>query len=444
LAKVSAEGGECEPLTVLDESRGEVSHRWPQVLPNGKAVLFVVSSDEGVYDESRIEVQSFVTGDRKLLTKATYARYAPTGHLLYVRGGMLYGEGFDADGLKVTGTAVIPLQPGVVATTRLGAGSAQFAISDTGTLVYVSIASIPVPNRPLVLVDLQGNEEALPAPSLPYESARFSPDGKRLALMTVQGEVGVYVLETGRLIPVLSEFTDDSGVDWSPLAAAEWDPGGMRLAVGATGGASSSAVFVVPVDRSTPPRPLFVERSQAFPNSWFPDGERLLVHELASQWRTLEVSLAAAGAPRVVSSSMLQPVLSRDGNWIAYFDYETGELYVRRYEGTGIGEVVSRDGGVAPSWAPDGHTIYYRDDQRMMAVEIHTEPSLSAGSPTMLFEGAYERDTSWKPRKYDLSPDGEKFVMIKSASGTDASMRLQIVLNWFEELKRLVPTGGSR
>lgn len=173
LVKVSADGGAPEVLTTLEPKTGDVAHFWPELLPDGKGILFMLYDGSGLVDWQRIVVQSLELGERRVLARGCGPRYVPTGHLVFARAQTLYAVPFDLDRLEVKGTEV-PVVSGVWTPGPYVGGRCAFSISETGTLVYVP--SAPVERR-LFLVDLDGKDAALPAPPRPYEGARFSPDG---------------------------------------------------------------------------------------------------------------------------------------------------------------------------------------------------------------------------------------------------------------------------
>ena len=328
---------------------------------------------------------------------------------------------------------------------RLG-GRCAFSFSETGTLVYVP--SAPVERR-LFLVDLDGKDEALPAPPRPYEGARFSPDGQRLALTTDDGEVYLYELESDRSSLLTSRFEDASGTEWTPLGTVAWSPEGGRLALDAITPGRTGNLFLMDLDMREPPEPLLERSHLPFLAGWSPDGERVyyadydLEQHPPTNFDIWEVSLDTGSAHAILESPrhQQQPVISSDGHWMAYHSAESGqfEVYVTRYRGSGARRQISIDGGQSPVWAPDGRRVYYRKADKMMVVEIVTDPEFSAESPSVLFEGPYDLDETWKPRIYDLSPDGSRFIMIQS-EGDPPPPQVKLVQNWFEELKRLVPT----
>ena len=350
LVKIAVDGGTPEVLTTLDSDRQEQTHFWPQVLPNGKAVLFTASSG-GSFNDASIVVQSLSTGERRVVAQGSNARYVSTGHLVYARGRTLYAVPFDSDRLEVEGEGV-PVQVGV----RQLTNQHIFAISETGTLVYQ-------PRRPterrVVLVDLEGRVEPLAAPADPYYQVRFSPDGQQLVLATEESKIQLYELEQERFSHLFSSFEDAEGTVWTP-GTAVWSPDGTRLAVTAIapGTGLSTEVFIVSVDGR------FIEhlvpsRNQHVAVSWSLDGKQLLYgdHERAdNRWYSWELPLEPKGDPRrLVMGGSRAASLSPDSRWLAYSSGDSGrqDVYVKPYGSPGGGRQVSIDGGTEPVWSPD-------------------------------------------------------------------------------------------
>ncbi len=131
--------------------------------------------------------------------------------------------------------------------------------------------------------------------------------------------------------------------------------------------------------------------------------------------------------------------LSPNGRWLAYQSDESGrfEVYVQAFPGLGGKSQISTDGGTGPVWARSGRELFYRNGDQMMAVPITTQSGFSAGEPRLLFEGRFERFE--RHPGYDVSPDGQRFLMVRTPPESEPR-QINVVLNWFEELKRLVPT----
>ena len=212
LSRVSAAGGEPEPVTTLEES--ELSHRWPNILPGGKAALFTVWS--GSVDTAQIAVVSLETGEYRTLVGGTYPRYASTGYIVFGREASLWAVPFDADRLEVTGSPVPVLEGVRVEGNR---GAAQFALANDGSLLYVPGGAAEAP-RHLVWVDREGREEPLPAEPRAYTYPRISPDGTRVALDVRDQERDIWIWDVAR--ETLTRLTFDAGPDFYPV----WTPDG--------------------------------------------------------------------------------------------------------------------------------------------------------------------------------------------------------------------------
>jgi dipeptidyl aminopeptidase/acylaminoacyl peptidase len=202
---------------------------------------------------------------------------------------------------------------------------------------------------------------------------------------------------------------------------------------------------------------LATSENQQMPMSWSPDGQALAYMELdpAPNYDIWVLRLsdpsASTGQGRkaqpFLRTSFYEavPQFSPDGRWLAYVSDESGrfEIYVQPYPGPGGKYQISTDGGTEPLWNPNGRELFFRSGGRMMAVDITTQPGFSAGKPRMLFEGAYLVLTTTVP-SYDVSPDGQRFLMLKPIEQTQATTQINIVQNWFEELKRRVPSGAQQ
>jgi serine/threonine-protein kinase len=436
--------GRGQILTTPDPTEGEYSHRWPRFLPGGKAVLFTIDTG-GSFDEARIGVLSLETGKiHVLLDGGTNARYSPTGHIVFSRAGALLAVPFDLERLERTGDPVTVVE-GVLGEPG---GAAHFTFSDDGSLAYVP-GGVMVPERKLVWVNRQGEVEPLPAEARLYMHPSLSPKGQQVAVTIREGSnYDVWVSEVAR--GSLTRLTSHPGEDFSPI----WTPDSKQVTFASEMADSSMAdtspkPWWRPVDRSVPQELLLDTERAGIPTSWSPDGQTLtftrapgrsagiwmlsLVGERKS-WTFLDTEASETGAK-----------FSPDGRWLAYSSNETGrdEIYMQPFSTSGSGGKlpVSVGGGAEPVWARNGRELFYRNGDKMMAVAIETEPELSVGTPRLLFEGRFlpvpfgdEPGSS-----YDISPDGQRFLMIKREQDL-VPTEIIVVLNWFEELKRLVPT----
>ena len=434
LYRVSANGGEPEMLATVNSDEGEQMYSFPDFLPDGKDLLFTIRLGTGF----QTALLSLETGERKVvLENARQARYLPTGHLVYEqsRTGNLMVVPFDLAALEVTGDSVQVVQ-GVRQTPT---SAVDYAISDNGTLIYVPSTSAGGLDRTLVWVDREGQEEPLAAEPHGYETPRISPDGSRLAITVVESggsDVWIYDLER----EILTRLTFDPAVDEDPL----WTPDGQRIVFDSGRVGAGQNLFWKAADGTGQ-----VERLTTSPNgqtahSLSPDGKRLVFGDSAN--RDLQVlSMEGERASQPLFQSQFVETRSRispDGHWIAYESNESGrfEIYVRPFPNVEEGKwQISSDGGTQPVWAPRGQELFYENSRAMMVVGIKTEPTFTAGSPVVLFTGRYTTFTGVDVN-YDISPDGQRLLMIKTADEEEGQAQINVVLNWFEELKRVVPT----
>ena len=422
--QVPATGGTKELLISMD-SESEWGHG-PQVLPGGQSVLFTLGGLVP-WDDAQIVVQSLETGERKVLVNGgTDARYVPTGHLVYVRAGTLLAVPFDVARLEVIGGAV-PIVEGVFQSSGNSTGAAQFSFSDLGSLVYVPGAGAS--QNILVRVDRNGVEEPIRAEPRPFEQPRLSPDGRLLAL-AIEGDIWAYDL----IRETTTRVTFDGG------SRPAWTPDGKHIVF-----THSSGLFMVAVDGSSGVEQVF-DGQEHHSNAVSPDGQTLLLHaHNPGSTDALTLKLDGQSEPQSWLTTDFNDVgtaFSPDGKWIVYRSEESGrdEIYVRPFPGPGGRTKVSTDGGDQPLWKANGE-IFYKQGNQMIAVQVQTELELIVGRPQMLFEGQYEYGNVGPFASYDVAPDGQEFVMIKKGGVTgEARQELIVVLNWFEELKRLVPT----
>jgi serine/threonine-protein kinase len=420
-------GGNPQPLTRLE--KGESSHREPDLLPGGKGVLFAVLASGA---PTKLVAQSLTTGERReLIQSGSQPRYASSGHLVYAQGANLMAAPFDPQGLAITGAAV-PVIGGVL----FAGGSAQYDVSSTGSLVYVP-NSAQAAQFKLVWVDRKGAEQPVPAPAHNYVLPRVSPDGKRVAAGIEEADSQIWLYDLGR--DTLTRLTFEGTANVDPL----WTPDGKRIVFKGSG----NRLFWQPADGSGAAEALTSSElsTNNVPGSWSPDGQVLAFMEINPRtgYDIYTLPLKDGKPQPFVRTPSIEtaPRFSPDGHFIAYTSDESGrlEIYVRPYPGPGGKWQVSTDGGTEPVWNPRGGELFFRAGNKMMAVDVTTEGTFSAGKPKVLFEGTYVPTPRSFP-DYDVSPDGQRFLMLKATEQT-APMQINVVLNWFEELKQKVPTG---
>jgi Tol biopolymer transport system component len=441
LQRVSTAGGPATMLTRPDRARGEADHFWPEMLPGGRAVLFTITAVTGGLDAAQVAVLDLQTGTRKVLLRGgSHAHYVASGHLVYAAAGTLRAVPFDLAHLEVRGTPV-PVVPAVV-TTSLGAVDA--VVSDDGTLAYVSGNLTGTP-RTLVWVDRQGRETPIPMPPRAYLLPALSPDGTRVAVFANDQDLDVWIWDLARA--ALTPFTFAPGIDAVPV----WTPDGRRL-IFSSERAGVPNVFWQAADGTGPVERLAESPNIQYPSAVSPDGRRLIFAErdpktLNDEVMAIELDGTRRQTPLVQSPfSQRNGIVSPDGRWLAYEANDSGqfEIYVRPFPEVNNGHwQASTTGGTRPLWTRSGRElVYVSPTGALMGVRVAHGPSWAATTPTLLVKEGYVTNPIWYGRTYDISPDGQRFLMVKDASADETAppRSLIVVQNWVDELKQRVPT----
>jgi Tol biopolymer transport system component len=308
----------------------------------------------------------------------------------------------------------------------------------------------------LVWVNRNGAEQPLAAPAHAYLMPRLSPDGRRVAVGITEQDSQVWLYDLSR--ETLTRLTFEGNLNLYPA----WTPDGKRIAF-TSNKEGPLIIFWQLTDGSGGLERLTSSEYSHVPMSWSPDGQLLAFIEINPTtgydiW-VLRLGDPSASSGQVPSASSGQvrkaqpflrtpflesaPRFSPDGRWLAYISDESGrrEIYVQPYPGQGGKWQISTEGGNEPVWNRNGRELFYRSGNKMMAVDIATQPGLAVGKPHMLFEGPYVPTPTTSPN-YDVSPDGQRFLMLKPIEQAGAApTQINVVLNWFEELKQKVPTG---
>ena len=454
LLRVRAAGGEPEVLTTPNRDQGELAHWWPEVLPGGHAVLFTITTAGG----EQVALLDLATREQKILIRGgIHARYVSTGHLVYSVAGALRAVAFDLGRLEVVGPPVPVLEQ--VMTSPLGA--AYMSLSHDGTLVYVP-GGVQGSFSTLVWVDRRGREEPLETPQRAYWYPRLSPDGTRVALDIRDQEQDIWIWDLAR--EALTRFTFDPGPDSHPV----WTPDGRRV-VFRSQRAGNDNLFWQAADGTGAVEQLTESPNIHFASAFSPNGTRLVFREETATTGSDLMVLALEGGRRAQppspgvgrsgrsATSDVRPLvqttfnelngeISPDGRWLTYQSNESGqnEIYVRPFPDTDRGRwQISTGGGTRPLWARSGKELFYLGPSgAVMSTSVEDGSTFRAGNPTRLFEGPYFANLNAAGRTYDVSPDGQRFLMIKEGASTDATSaprEIVVVQNWTEELKRLVP-----
>ena len=437
IVRIADSGGAILPVTQLDLQHGERSHRFANVLPGERALIYTVgAAGMDSYNDARIDLWDLRDGKRKtLITGGMSAVYSPSGHIVYARAGKLLAVPFDLDRLDVTGPPFEVLD-GVQMSGNTGAAS--FALSKRGDLAYVPGAA-EGGRRALVWVDRSGGAEPLPLPQASYLYPRLSPDGRYLAVETEGPNHDFSVYDFAR--SVLTKMTTD-GLSHDPV----WSPDGNRIAF-RSWQTEGMTMWWMPADRSAAAQRLNAG-VRVSPVSFSPDGRFITFDDKNGDTNddARVLSLAANSAQPVAASRFREgsAKFSPDGRWIAYASDESGnsQVYVQPFPGPGPKIQVSSDGGFDPVWRRSGGELFYRSSNKMMVVTVSTAGSFRASAPKMLWEGNYSSGAGSScgmpgvaSSNYDVSADGQHFLMVRDADDSIVGKSIVVVLNWAEELK---------
>jgi serine/threonine protein kinase len=440
LSRIPSSGGAPAPVTQL--AQGESGHRWPQILPGGKALLFTANASQGNYNDATIEVMSLADRSRKTLVRGgTFGRYSPSGHLLYLNRGTLFAVPFDLDKLEIRGTPVPVLEQVDYSTLN---GSAQLDFSRSGTLVYRGGEGGGL----LTVEWLDGIGKTQPLLAKPgvYGHPSLSPDGQRLAL-TVTEALGtdIWVYEWQRDAMTRLTFSGNAGYPW-------WAPDGRYIVFRSVGGMSWTRS-----DGAGRPQPLTQSKNYQFPWSFSPDGKRLAFIERSATsgldlWTVpLESDNAGlrAGKPEAflaTGADERYDSFSPDGRWMAYSSDESGtpEIYVRAFPDKGGKWQISNSGGAYPMWSRNGRELFFEtvDNRIMVAAYTVKGDSFLADKPRLWSEKTLVGGHANSIKNVDLAPDGRRVAVLMPADTPESQKTLNHVIfleNFFDELRRRVP-----
>ena len=373
----------------------------------------------------------YATSKRTVLVDGAYfARYVPSGHLLFVREHAIFAVPFDPTKLRVLGPAV-PVVEDVAAS--FTDGTAGYAVSENGTLVYLRNSEWRVPRR-LIWADRAGKEESILPEDHQWAEPRLSPDGRWIALTRMDPTWQIVLFDRARR--VLTQLTRGDGVSF----AAMWMPDSKSII-------HSVETPVYDLHRSpidgTAAETLFVSNKDKMAMAVSPDGQTLAYMEAAARERLLFAPVAGGAStpfdPR--ESSQRAADFSPDGRWVVYDEVGANlrsEVYVRAIDGQGGRRQVSSDGGDQPRWTRGGREIVYRKGDAMLAASF--DPATrEVGVPTLLFaKKDAGRLGGGRTVGYDVTPDGSRFLLVTPVERETAQPTV-VVINWLEELKRKLP-----
>ena len=442
--RVPASGG--TPQLIIPQEGSEGGLGSPQLLPGGEWVLFTVFP-------GRVVIQSLATDDRLVLIESggSEAEYLPTGHLVYVREGTLLAQPFDIE-QRTLAPGPVPLVERIHQLQMDAGGRAQSTHSDNGSLAYVVDRSV-TSDRTLALVGRDGAVETLAVPPAQYLTPRLSPDGRKLVVQTAEDDGGVLWLYDLAGDAQIQQLTFE-GDNQRPI----WTPDSQRITFSSDREGTMS-LYSMPADGSGAAERLTTadEGTAHWPGSWAPDGQTLLFNverNRVSDWDIWTLSNATLETQSLYDTPdtvYWGPELSANGQWLAYGRGTTGldiDIYVEPFPPTGSRpHRISQSGAYWPLWSPDGDRLFYRPisvatrQGTLRSVDVVAEPDFAfRNEQTLPIEGFI---TVPFYRDYDMTPDGERFVMVFSADQTEGGEPLQtqinVVLNWDQELLERVP-----
>jgi serine/threonine-protein kinase len=448
ILRVGAGGGQLERIVTLEQ--GEIMHG-PQMLPDGKTVLFTVAKNTGVdrWDKAQIVAQSLDGGPRRVLVEGSDGRYMKSGHLLYAVGGTVYAARFDADTLAVG--AAVPVVSGVRRATGGQTGATQMAISDTGTLVYVpGPATIVANTRGLVIGDARSDPVQLGVEPAVYVHPRISPDGRVVAVGRNDGQSSdVWTYDTAGKTAI-KRLTFGGGSRF-PVWSAD-----SRRVTFQSAREGDRGIWWQAADSGTAERLTSAAKDEEhIPEAWSRDGARLLFSVrkglVYSLWVFTLNGRRTEPFGKVQSEESLSATFSPDGRWVAYAYTERAGgtlspnrgIFVEPFPPTDEKHQVPKTVlDYHPVWAPDGKSILYvpGSSRPLVSVPITTQPAVAFGKPVALTRAPLPGLISLDVRGYDLLRDG-RILSVSVPQGQTGSppTEIRVVLNWFQELKRLVP-----
>ena len=440
LSQVASSGGVPTPLT---DPNGNVNHSLPDALPNGAGVLYTINSSTIDPTNNQIAVLDLRSGEQRTLVTGTSGRYAASGHLVYVLAGTLMAVSFDLDRLEVTSDPV-PMLEGVA---LKGNGAASFAMSQTGSLVYITGTVAETTVRTVVWVDREGREQALPLPDRLYSAPRLSPDGTRLAVVIAEddGTDGLWVYDVG-------SAAGQRLTQAQTLTTPVWTTDGHIFYSAVPDGQSRAQIFSVPADGSAEAQQVLSQGGifGDYPTAVTSDARSLIFTRVVELRHREIYRMSLDGEP--VATAVLEGEFNRgsaevspDGRWMVYRSNQSGsmEVYVQPFPGPGPTIPVSIGGGANVAWSPDGSELIYRLEDRVMAVPFNADggtPTL--GRPVELFRGDYAAAPVGGVRMYHVAPDGRLLMLKDRGVGAgDDPLPPQVILvqNFFDELRERLP-----
>ncbi len=426
LYRVAASGGRPERIATRPAGRGLVYYRFPELLPDGRHVVF--TQMEGA--SATLAVLSLEDGVvRSLEQPGVGPRWVDGGFLTFVQAdGTLFAAPFDARRARFRGSPE-PIVQNVMSGVSQGS---SLGVSRSGVLAFLT-GSGTAPLE-VVMVDRQGRVERLPLPPAAYAQPRLSPDGRRLAV-TVRYAIGTAASGDAWVGELSGRGFTRVTYDSMSLTP-EWLPDGRRISVNRAG--SGVGLYAIATDGSGTTDTIMVRPTATWEVQYTPDGRRMAFRETVSP-NDRDIWIAPVDTPASARPFIRTPynewhiALSHDGRRLAWVSNETGaeEVYIRAFEESGPRWRVSTAGGREPRWSPDGRELFYRTGDSLMVVRIGTADEPDIGAPRLLFTGRFASSATniW----YDVHPDGNRFVFLREPSEGESAPALHVLLHWFDQ-----------
>jgi Tol biopolymer transport system component len=437
LWRIPAAGGAPEELTKIQDNKNERTHRWPCALPSGKAVLFTIGTKDSSenYDDSEIDAVVVATGERKQILKGgRMAQYFPaTGHLIFAHEGSLFAIAFDPDSLTTRGKSVQILQ-GVVGEKTTGASN--FAVSSTGTIFLIP-GNEETSDRLLAWLDPSAKPVLLSVPARQFYEPKLSPDGQRVALDIVAGNVtDVWIFDLTR--NTLGRLTFGP-TNYAPV----WSADGRRVIYRKDTLDGKSSIVWKSADGTGEEEILLANYRPAYPTSASLDGKWLLlmVVDPKSQSDIYVLPLTGDRKPQPFVAGPFDEsgaTFSPDGRWVAYSANETGryEIYVKPFPSGNGRWQVSTDGGGEARWSPAGKEIIYKFESRYTVLPVETAGTFRPGTPRLYLDSGRAPFNAASGSSFCLSRDGKRILTPYQQRPESARLDLVVAVNWAEEVRR--------
>ena len=437
LWRASVTDGRPEEIVGVGDQIQSSGYCWPDSLPNGKqALVSRLKSNATSWEDAQILLVDLESGEtRELIEGGSYARLVQTGHIVFAQGGTLMAVPFDPSTGSLSGVPITVIDDVL---SDPASGVSHFSISTSGTLIYARGGSRSPTMSRLAWVDRDGQAQIITPEPRPFQHPRVSPDGRYIAMTITGASDDIWTLDLQRNVFRRITF---GGRNFMPV----WNPNGRSVTFASIAGAGFPTIHFSPIDGSGPATPLLEPGRATIPESWSPDGQHLAFCSAGadSNW-----DIYLTGSDRS-STALLESrfsesssAISPDGRWISFVSDESGEsqVYVASFPDLSSRLQVSDGGGTQPVWSPDARELFFRTGSQILVVEIQDQVSLSVGIPKIVVEKA---STGRSPvpgyPHYDIAPDGKRFLMMESVPMPRID-HIEVVLNWFDELERLVPT----